>query len=220
MMTPPPPSTTTTTNNTNNPHALSEAQEEGEMFDVMEAPSSDFDMRKDRPIPSGRIKARRDVHRDGDWHRSVHIWLVDYDRGLVGLQKRSLEKDTFPGRWDISAAGHVEAGVTDSRETALRELAEELGISTQEDKLQYKFTCPGNLASLGGCNCFEDVYFFPVNSETIHIHIGIAEVTDFQWISITEYEQILRSKTNEQYVPRVDSYMDAFFLELKQAIKL
>ena len=207
---------TTKRDHIDNPHALSEAQEEGEMFDVMEAPSSNFDMWKDRPIPSGRMKARSDVHRDGDWHRSVHIWLVDYERGFIGLQKRSLEKDTFPGRWDISAAGHVEAGVINSKETAIRELAEELGITTEEDKLQYKFTCPGNLAPLGGCNCFEDVYFFPVNSETINIHIGIAEVTDFQWKSITEYEEILRSQTNEQYVPRVDSYIDAFFTELNK----
>ena len=55
------------------------------------------------------------MHRDGDWHRSVHVWVVDTaeaGRGAarVLLQRRSEHKDTYPGHWDVSVAGHVEAG--------------------------------------------------------------------------------------------------------------
>ena len=42
----------------------------------------------------------------GDWHRAVHVWLFAMDTQRLLLQKRSQIKDSWPGRWDISAAGH------------------------------------------------------------------------------------------------------------------
>jgi hypothetical protein len=30
--------------------------------------------------PTGVFKARADVHRDGDLHRTLHLWLVSGDR--------------------------------------------------------------------------------------------------------------------------------------------
>ena len=40
--------------------------------------------------------SRREVHRSGHLHRSTHLLVFD-SRGRVLLQKRSSEKDTFPG---------------------------------------------------------------------------------------------------------------------------
>ena len=44
------------------------------------------------------------------------------------MQKRSADKDSFPGVYDVSSAGHLPAG-EDFRKSAVRELKEELGIS-------------------------------------------------------------------------------------------
>ena len=71
-------------------------------------------------------RSRGEVHRLGLLHRAVHI-LVFNDRGDLFLQKRSQLKDSHPGKWDSSAAGHVEAGEGDE-DSAVRELAEELGV--------------------------------------------------------------------------------------------
>ena len=109
-----------------NPNALAEAQSASEMFDVMHPPRLGFDVYRDRPEPTGETMTRGETHALKRWHRSVHVWLVDPALGLLALQKRSPNKDTFPGRWDISAAGHIESG-DESRPTAVRELAEELG---------------------------------------------------------------------------------------------
>ncbi|HVT73788.1 MAG TPA: NUDIX domain-containing protein [Lacunisphaera sp.] len=68
---------------------------------------------------------RREVHRLGLRHRSVHI-LVRNRAGQIFLQKRSMRKDLYPGTWDSSAAGHVGAG-EDYDGTAVRELEEEIG---------------------------------------------------------------------------------------------
>lgn len=83
-----------------------------------------FDVVDEHDRPVGRA-LRAEVHRRGLRHRSVHM-LVFNARGAVFLQKRSLAKDNCPGLWDVSAAGHVEAG-EDYAEAAPRELAEELG---------------------------------------------------------------------------------------------
>lgn len=77
--------------------------------------------------PTGIIKRRAAVHADGDWHVAAFVWVFDA-RGRVLLQRRSPDKDVWPGRWDASAAGHVLAGER-IEEAARRELFEELGLS-------------------------------------------------------------------------------------------
>ena len=51
---------------------------------------------------------REECHATKTWHRSAHVWVFDKERNKVVLQKRSETKDTFPGMWDISSAGHIE----------------------------------------------------------------------------------------------------------------
>lgn len=77
----------------------------------------------DRPLMIMPIaQARRQALR----HRVVLVMLHDAE-GRVYLQKRGARKHLYPGRWDLSATGHVRAG--ESREDAARrELREELDI--------------------------------------------------------------------------------------------
>ena len=79
--------------------------------------------------PTGEIIDRGTAHREGILHRTTHLWILRRRFGIteVLLQKRSQNKDSFPGCYDISSAGHMPAGV-DWLPSALRELEEELGI--------------------------------------------------------------------------------------------
>ena len=71
--------------------------------------------------------ARSRVHGNPSFiHRSVHVLVVGPDGRLL-LQKRSLRKDTQPGKWDTSVGGHVGFGQT-YEEAARRESEEELGL--------------------------------------------------------------------------------------------
>jgi isopentenyl-diphosphate delta-isomerase type 1 len=74
-------------------------------------------------------RPRHEVHRTGLRHRAVHVLLFNA-QGQLFLQKRSMQKDCFPGAWDSSAAGHLDAG-EDYDRCAVRELREELGLEIQ-----------------------------------------------------------------------------------------
>ena len=83
-------------------------------------------------------KPRTLVHRDGELHPTVHIWMIKRrDMGVfVLLQKRAHEKDINPDCYDVSAAGHVSQG-EEFRHTALKEVREELGLDINRSQLEF-----------------------------------------------------------------------------------
>ncbi len=97
-------------------------------------PDEPFDLYAEDGAPLGRTKARARVHRDGDWHRSLHLWVVlgpspGAARGdaIVVFQRRSAQKDTWPRALDVAVTGHYRAG--ESLAEALREAEEEIGLA-------------------------------------------------------------------------------------------
>ena len=98
--------------------------------------------------PTGVRKTKSQVHRDGDWHRAAHVWIVGPDRGVV-LQQRSLRKENYPGLWDVSAAGHLSAGES-AIEAAVRETLEEIGLTIEPGELEQVMTTREHLVLNGG----------------------------------------------------------------------
>lgn len=88
--------------------------------------------------PTGKTINRTMAHAKGIWHRTSHVWIlrIHDDKLQILLQKRTMTKDSYPGCYDISSAGHIPAGV-DFISSALRELQEELGVTVSPDKLIY-----------------------------------------------------------------------------------
>lgn len=97
-----------------------------------------LDVVDENGIPTGEKVERTIAHEKGIRHRTAHVWLLrkGADGVEVLLQKRSKNKDSHPGCYDISSAGHIPAGV-EFLPSAVRELKEELGICAQEQELQY-----------------------------------------------------------------------------------
>ena len=91
-----------------------------------------FDITDDNGVPTGKTISRNEAHEKGIPHRTAHIWIARKkgDSYQVLLQKRSEEKESFPGMYDTSSAGHIQAG-DDPLESAQRELHEELGIKAK-----------------------------------------------------------------------------------------
>jgi isopentenyldiphosphate isomerase/intracellular septation protein A len=93
---------------------------------------------------------RSECHKGpGKLHPVVHLQIVD-GRGSMYLQKRALDKDIQPGKWDSAVGGHVAVG--EDLDAALsREMREELGVTKLaldssgarvDPILRYRWECP------------------------------------------------------------------------------
>lgn len=71
---------------------------------------------------------RRECHSGSkQLHPVIHLHIFN-DAGELYLQKRSMNKDIQPGKWDTAVGGHIDYGET-VEEALRREVREELGIT-------------------------------------------------------------------------------------------
>lgn len=82
---------------------------------------------------TGTVVTKKEAHKNGLFHPTVHIWFYTRD-GRVLLQQRGENKETFPLLWDVSVAGHISAG-EEVPDAAIREIREEIGLLITEDQL-------------------------------------------------------------------------------------
>jgi len=87
--------------------------------------------RSNRPLV---VMPLAEAHRQSLCHRAVLV-LVFNRENKVYLQKRHKHKPLYPGRWDLSATGHIKPDES-RKDAALRELYEELGLTATSLKLK------------------------------------------------------------------------------------
>lgn len=128
-------------------------------------------------LPTGVRKARAAIHRDGDWHRAFHLWVVHPD-GHVLLQRRAPQKDLAGGKVDVSVAGHLRPAET--LLDILREAEEEIGLVVRPGDLTFLETVRSERHYLSGERDreFQDVYVTLVAGRELHDYfMDCGEVT-------------------------------------------
>jgi|SRR5690606_37915793 len=83
--------------------------------------------------PTGESCSKTLAHRKGLLHPTVHIWLYN-NKGEVLIQQRGRNKGSFPLKWDVSVAGHINSGET-VLAAAVREVGEEIGLQLADSDL-------------------------------------------------------------------------------------
>lgn len=161
-----------------------------------------FDVRNADGSVSGIVRERGVAHSDGSAHATSHVWIVRENRKSgfdVLLQKRSACKDSNPGCYDISAAGHVSAG-QDYLETACRELWEELGIAADESMLEEVGSRDARMDDVFHGKPFHDheisrlyVYRKPVDISMLRLQVE--EVETVCWMDYAECLRGIRSNS-------------------------
>lgn len=146
---------------------------------------------------TSKIKPRSLIHRDGDLHPTVHIWIIKrMDMGIyVLLQKRAPEKDTHPGCYDVSAAGHVSQG-DEFRDTAVREVYEELGLTVLPENLDFigtKKRCFSEKTDNGKItdNELSAIYLYRHEIDIDKLTLQTSEVSEVYWAEIDELLSVM-----------------------------
>ena len=149
--------------------------------------------------PTGARKPKNQIHRDGDWHRAAHVWIIAPD-GRFLLQRRSLRKENNPGLWDVSAAGHLSAGES-AAEAAMRETFEEIGLGLAREDLRFVTTLPQSSVLNDGKyidNEFHEIFLVRRDVDIASLKLDAEEVAEVRWV-----EELWPDDT---FVPHGDEY--------------
>jgi len=154
--------------------------------------------------PTGTLKPRSEVHEDGDWHKTVQVWVCNA-AGDVLLQKRQASKIGSPGKWDVSCGGHCIDGET-PESGALREIEEELGLVVSEARLQ-KLGTLSYTSQQGKNNEFIDVFLLELDFDAPPITFQEVEIEEVRAFPLAEIKRM-----KEDQDPRLADRDGAFTL--------
>ncbi len=152
---------------------------------------------------TGESKTKTEIHEQALWHNSSHIWIYNF-KGEMLLQLRARDKDSYPGLWDISVAGHNDSGETPI-ESAIREMNEEIGLDVTSEQLEFvgirKFSQP-----IKGINWYDNefgyIYFYSFDGSIDNLKMPDGEVEKVKFIPIDRFnDEINDSEICNKYVP-------------------
>ncbi len=158
----------------------------------------------------GQTKAKSEVHRDGDWHKAVHVWIINSKSELL-IQKRASIKENHPNIWDIPSAGHVSAGES-SMLSAMRETEEELGLKLSEKDFEHLFTATQRAVTNNGTYInteFSDVFLVKMDLDPVKLKLQKEEVAELKFIPYKNLEKIV-SAGDKDFVSHPEEYKKLF----------
>lgn len=119
------------------------------------------------------------------------------------MQKRSAEKDSFPGRFDTSSAGHIQTG-DEPEESAIRELHEELGIQASKEELQFAGCFDIQYEKEFHGKMFRDnevafVYMYTKPVDAAKLILQKEEVESVEWFDMEELDTALQPPRDQRF---------------------
>ena len=166
--------------------------------------------------PSGSSCLKSEIHAQGYYHNTAHVWFYSTD-GKIVLAQRAASKIICPLLWDVSVAGHVDAGEI-IEEAAIRETKEEIGLTIT----------PSELEKIGVYNCFQSypngiqdnefhhtfITELKQNLETLKLDKN--EVAQVKFVTFAEFRSLLQnSDHNGHFV----SSNTPYYLDVLEAIE-
>lgn len=165
---------------------------------------------------SGEGGGKDDVFSKGLLHGASHVWIWRIKEGQreVLLQQRASDKRTWPNRFDISAAGHIDLGEK-PLDAAIRETVEEIGLDIVGDELKLFCVHRTYLEAENGAieNEFQWLYSLELTGET-DFTLQSTEVKLLKWVSL---EQFKAENKGDQYVPHGELYYNTVVSAIESA---
>ncbi len=181
---------------------------------------NEIDILNEEGKKTGKTANIIEIHDKDFWHAVAHIWIYNKE-GQVLLQLRAKNKKSYPGLWDISAAGHVDAGET-VIEAATRETKEEIGLDIDRKKLEGIFIKKNScLNSVGNRqnNEFQYVYLYNWNGEINNLIMQKEELDELAFMNIDDFaKEVEDDNKKKKYVEHNKEYYEKVISEIKKRI--
>ena len=170
--------------------------------------------------PTGQKELKSVIHQKGYYHNTVHIWFYTAD-GEILLAQRSAKKTICPLLWDVSVAGHIDAGET-IKQAAKREILEEIGIKISKKDLKkigvYKCFQTYNNGIMD--NEFHHAFICDLGHKFHNIKLQEEEVEGVKLVSALEFQNFLDDieKENQHFIASNKAYYEAVFENILSAV--
>ncbi len=172
--------------------------------------------------PTGNTALKSEAHKNGWYHNTIHLWLYTL-KGEVLLQQRSHKKIIYPLLWDVSVAGHIDAGETFIN-ALLRETKEEIGLTLDENNLdKIGIFLHESVYENGKIKDYEfhHVYSAVLNTPINTLQLQDNEVEAVKLVTLLEFEDLLsQSETNHHFVASNKLYYKHIIDALKAKLDL
>src|SRR5210317_182479 len=139
--------------------------------------------------PTGRSAPKSEIHSKGFYHHTVHLWLYTKS-GKVLLSQRAACKTICPLLWDVSVAGHIDAGEL-MLTAAIREAQEEIGLTLIEQDLEKigVFECFQSYDNAIFDNEFHNTFISELKVDILKLKLQIDEVEAVKLVSLAEFKK-------------------------------
>ncbi len=152
---------------------------------------------------TGEIIEKSIAHKEGIWHSSIHLIIVNKNCLKTLFQQRASDKELYPSTWDIAVGGHISSGETD-HEAVKRELKEELGVDSKDLDIKLLTRYKEELIN-NNINNKEIVstYILYKDINISNLVLQQEEVSDVKWITKEEMEELIN---NQVVIPHEYEY--------------
>ena len=169
--------------------------------------------------PTGKTALKSEIHTKGYYHNTAHIWFYT-KQGEILLAQRAASKIICPLLWDVSVAGHVDAGET-IEQAALRETYEEIGLLILDNSLNKigVFKCLQTYDN--GIKDFEfhNTFIAELKEPIESLKFNKKEVEALKLVGYTEFKNLLKaSKTNGHFVSSNKLYYEFVLDTIKKEL--
>ncbi len=159
------------------------------------------------------------IHNNGLYHHTSHIWFYSRNREIL-LAQRSRKKLICPLLWDVSVAGHIDAGETPTQ-GAIREIKEEIGVSVTESDLKLigVFPCFQSYSNGITDNEFHNTFISELKVPLSELTPQEGEVEALKLVSFANFEIILDSiGENNHFVASNKAYYEKVFAKIVKEV--